>query len=92
VKVVFTAEADRDLEEAVSYLLERNPVAAARLVERAFDLARALAEGVFDGPWMTLSDGRRVKSWPLPPYRLFYRRTADVLLVLRFYDQRQRPL
>jgi plasmid stabilization system protein ParE len=90
--VVFTAEAERDLQEAVSYLLERNPAAAARLVEKAFDLARSLADGMFDGPWNMLSDGRRVQGWPLPPYRLYYRRTADALIVLRLYDQRQRPL
>ncbi|WP_428267744.1 type II toxin-antitoxin system RelE/ParE family toxin [Haliangium sp.] len=91
LKVVFADEAERDLEDAVTYLLERNPEAAAALVDDVIDLAHRLAEGLFDGPWETLSDGRRVQSWPLPPYRLFYRRSEYALIVLRVRDQRRRP-
>ena len=92
MKVVLTEEAERDLEESVSYLLERNPEAAAALIDKVFDLAQRLADGMFDGPWEQLSDGRRVQSWPLSPYRLFYRRSEQALTVLRLYHQRQKPL
>jgi plasmid stabilization system protein ParE len=92
LRVVLTREAEQDLESAVSHLLERNPQAAATLIERMFDVAQRLAEGMFDGPWQVLSDGRRIQSWPLPPYRLFYRRSAHTLTIIRIYHQRRRPL
>ena len=85
MKVVLTEEAEQDLQESVSYLLERNPQAAAALIDKVFDLAQRPADGMFDGPWEQLSDGRRVQSWPLAPYRLFYRRSEQVLTVLRVY-------
>lgn len=92
MKVVFTEEVEHDLQEAVAYLLERNAGAATNLVDKVFDLAQRLADNMFDGPWEVLSDGRRVQSWPLPPYRMFYQRTEHALIVLRLYHQRQRPL
>lgn len=92
MKVLFSEEAEQDLEDAVSYLLEQNPAAAGRLIESVFDLAQRLAEGRFDGPWQVLSDGRCIQSWPLPPYRLFYQRAQDSLIVLRVYHQQRRPL
>jgi plasmid stabilization system protein ParE len=92
LKVVLTADAEQDLEAAVSHLLERNPQAAAVLIEKVFDVAQRLAEGMFDGPWQVLSDGRPVQSWPVSPYRLFYQRSKHALTIMRVYHQSRRPL
>ncbi len=40
----------------------------------------------------TLMDGQRVRGWPLPPFRVYYHRNADGLIVLRVYHQRKLPL
>jgi len=45
-----------------------------------------------DGPEATLSDGARVRSWPVPPFRVYYQRRAADLLVVRLYDQRRAPI
>ena len=92
LRVVLTADAEQDLEATVSHLLERNPQAAAVLIEKVFDVAQRLAEGLFDGPWQVLSDGRRVQSWPMPPYRMFYQRSEHALTIMRVYHQSRCPL
>jgi plasmid stabilization system protein ParE len=51
-----------------------------------------LAEGGLDGPLTTLRSGVEVRSWPVPPLRIFYRRKLDGLHVLRIYHQSRRPL
>jgi plasmid stabilization system protein ParE len=33
-----------------------------------------------------------VRSWPLPPYRIYYRRRDGFLDVMRVYHQARRPL
>ena len=51
-----------------------------------------LARREFEGPVMTLKSGRRVRSWPSPPFRILYTRDEDVLVVLRVYHQARPPL
>lgn len=92
MKVIFTDEADEDLAQAVSYLVDRNPDAAARLIDDVFNLAQRLAERMFEGPTHTLPNGQEVRSWPLPPYRIIYQRTPHALMVLHIADQRRQSL
>ena len=92
VSVVLSPEAVDDLAAAVDYLAERNTDAAVTLVDRAFRLFRRLDGQDFEGPIHTLSDGTDVRSWPLPPFRVYYRREGRELLVLRVYHQRRTPL
>lgn len=91
MKIIFSEEADDDLAQAVGYLVERNPTAAARLIDDVFDLAHRLAARDFEGPAHELPNGQIVNSWPLPPYRLIYQRTPDALFVLHISDQRRKP-
>ena len=74
------------------YVARDNPGAAARLVDRVFEVIDLLAEGGLDGPRHTLRSGIEVRSWPVQPLRIFYRREADELHVLRIYHQSRRPL
>lgn len=92
MNIVVSATAQRDLEDAVAYLWDRNPDAAARLVETFYALLDRLAAGEFEGPETTLRTGRRVRSWPLHPYRVVYQLRPDGLFVVRFYHQRRKPL
>jgi toxin ParE1/3/4 len=92
VRIVITPRAFDDLAAMVGYVARDNPAAAARLVDRVFEVIDLLAEGGLDGPLSTLRSGVQVRSWPIPPLRIFYRRDADELHVLRIYHQSRRPL
>jgi plasmid stabilization system protein ParE len=53
----------------------------------------SLAEGEFDGPEQELRrTGERVRSWPVPPFRIYYRREPDEFVVLRVYHSARRPI
>jgi len=85
-------DAAEDLASATRYLAERNPRAATELVAEVLDLLERLDEGIFEGPEQQLRQGMLVRSWPLPPYRIYYRRRASVLEVMRVYHQARRPI
>lgn len=90
--ILFAPEAEADFLRAVSYLAERNPLAAQRLASRVFAALDRLAASECEGPEFQLATGEVVRSWPVPPLRIFYRRGADSLWVLRIYDVRREPL
>ena len=92
MQVVVAPRAFDDLTAMAGYVARDNPAAAARLVDRVFDIIDLLAEGGLDGPLSTLRSGVEVRSWPVPPLRIFYRRESDQLHVLRIYHQSRRPL
>ena len=58
---------------------------------RSLFLAR-LDEGLFEGPEQRLRGGMLVRSWPLPPYRIYYRRRDGFLDVMRVYHQARKPI
>jgi plasmid stabilization system protein ParE len=84
--------ARRELTARVAYIARDNPVAARRFAERVFALINDLARGGFDGPEQTLRTGEVVRSWPLPPMRIYYQRAPDGLIVLRIYHQARSPI
>lgn len=92
MKVKVSRQAAEDLAGATSYLAEHSPRAAVALVEDVMTLAGRLAEREFEGPEQRLRSGLLVHSWPLPPYRLYYRRRGDTLEILRVYHQARRPI
>lgn len=51
-----------------------------------------LASGVMAGKEVLLRDGRRVHTWPVPPYRIYYRKGGEVFQVVRVYHQARRPI
>jgi plasmid stabilization system protein ParE len=92
VSVRFTPDAEADLSEIIVFLREHSPAAAESLLDRLLGLIDRLSEREFEGPEQLLSDGAVVRSWPLPPFRIYYERIDDVLWVLRIYHQARRPI
>ena len=92
MNVRYTSAALEDLRAALVYLHARNPQAAAKLGDHLEEVIENLAVGWLDGAEETLADGQRVRSWAVPPLRVYYQRSADGLVVLRIYDQRRKPL
>ena len=83
MSIRWTASAHRDYAVAVSYLAERDVGAARRLVER-IDLALGdLDEGRVEGPAFTLTTGEQVRGWLVSPFRIYYQRDGQTLVVLR---------
>ncbi len=92
MKVTYTEEAIADIVDAITYLNERNPTAAANLDA---DIARCidrLADREFDGPVSRLRSGALVRSWGAPSFRIYYQRHPDELLIVRVYHQARRPI
>ena len=92
MRVVLAPLAASDLEEAYRYLSQTGGLGADRLLLRVSETLGLLSSGLDIGRWVTLRDGRRVQSWPMPPYRIFYRLTGEELQVVRIYHQARRPL
>jgi plasmid stabilization system protein ParE len=94
LKVTLAPEAVVDWTSAVEYARARSSAAAATLNDRIHSTIVMLAAGELDGIEQTLRrDGSRVRSWPVPPYRIYYRRCeGDELLVLRVYHGAREPI
>jgi plasmid stabilization system protein ParE len=92
VAVVWTTEGADDFLTAVAYLHEQNPAAASKLAARTDEALQRLDELPLEGPETRLRGGAVVRSWPIPPFRAYYVRRDDDVLVLRFYDQRRDPI
>jgi plasmid stabilization system protein ParE len=92
VTIHFAPQAEADFATVVRYLAERNPVAAAEFGRRIFTVIDQLAAGEFEGPEQTLVSGEKVRSWPVPPVRIYYQRHADAFWVLRIHHQAQPPI
>ena len=92
MKVTYTEEAIADIVEAISYLNDRNPTAAANLEAEIARCIERLADWEFDGPVSRLRSGVVVRSWGVPPFRIYYQRHPDELLIVRLYHQARRPI
>ena len=92
MKVVFAPQAEEDLAALLEYLVSRNPAAAVDLESRIFSTIGRLIERAFEGFEQTLADGEVVRSWAVPPVRIYYQRGADTLLIVRIYHQARRPI
>ena len=88
--IYFAPKAEEDFAAIIGYLAERNP--AAELGDRIFTVIDKLAGDEFDGPEQTLVSGEVVRSWPVPPVRVYYQRQPSAFWVLRIYHQAQRPI
>ncbi len=92
MNVTYTEEAVADIVEAITYLNERNPTAAARFDAEIARRIERLADREFEGPISRLRSGAVVRSWGVPPFRIYYQRHPDELLILRVYHQKRRPI
>jgi plasmid stabilization system protein ParE len=92
LRVTYTEEAVADIVEAITYLNERNPTAAANLDAEIERCINRLAAQEFDGPVSRLQSGAVVRSWGVPPFRIYYQRYPDELLIVRVYHQARKPI
>ena len=92
MRVTYTEEAIADIVDAITYLNERNPTAAAKLDAEIARCVECLAGGEFEGPVSRLRSGAVVRSWSVPPFRVYYQRHRDELLIVRVYHQARRPI
>ena len=92
MKVTYTEEAVADIVEAITYLNERSPTAAAKLDADIARCIERLADREFEGPVSRLRSGAVVRSWAVPPFRIYYQRHPGELLVVRVYHQARRPI
>jgi plasmid stabilization system protein ParE len=92
LKVTYTEEAVADIVQAITYLNERNPAVAAKLDADITRSIKRLADQEFEGPLSHLRSGAVVRSWAVPPFRIYYQRQADELLIVRVYHQSRRPI
>lgn len=90
--VTYTEEAIAEIVEAITYLNQRNPTAAANLDAEIAQGIERLAAQEFDGPVSRLRSGVLVRSWAVPPFRIYYQRHAEELLIVRVYHQARRPI
>ncbi len=92
MKIRYSPEAAKDLLDVVEYLVVRNPTAAAALHAQVRATIRRIATGDLDGPETVLRTGTRVRSWPVHPFRIYYRRVGGVLQVVRIYHHARKPI
>jgi plasmid stabilization system protein ParE len=92
LKVTYTEEAVADIVEAITYLNERSPTAAAKLDADIARCIERLADREFEGPVSRLRSGAVVRSWCVAPFRIYYQRHSDELSILRVYHQKRRPI
>ena len=92
MKIRYTAEAHRDLVDALDQGMRTDPAATARLADRLLLVIERLAAGEFEGPKTALSTGETLRSWPVRPFRIYYERTGDELLVVRIYHHARSPI
>lgn len=90
--VWISPEAEADLQASLRFIRERNPTAAVELALRVFDALEKLSAGGFEGPQQRLRTGELVRSWLVPPFRIYYQRRQDALHVLRIYHHSRRPI
>ena len=90
--IYFAPEAEADFAAVIGYLVERNPVAAAEFGDHIFRIIDRLVQNEFEGPEQRLVSGEVVRSWPVPPVRIYYQRRTGAFWVLRIYHQAQPPI
>ena len=92
MKVSYTEEAVADIVEAITYLKDQSPTAAANLDGEIARCIERLAGEEFEGPISRLRSGAVVRSWAVPPFRIYYQRLPNELLIVRVYHQARRPI
>ena len=85
MNVTYAEEAIADILDAIAYLNERNPAAALNLDTDLASCIERLAAGEFEGPLSRLRSSSLVRSWPVPPFRIYYQRQPAELRILRVY-------
>ena len=90
--IVVAPQAREDLREAYDYIRKDDPDAAGRVLAHIVEIIGMLASESVTGREVLLRDGRRVKTWPVPPYRIYYRVRGQELQVIRVHHQARRQI
>ena len=93
MRLILSRQARADLAEIRRYYTDQDgPRAAASMLARLDEVIQRLLTGELHGRDMRLQDGRHVQGWPVPPYRIYYERTASLTRIVRVYHQARRPI
>lgn len=92
MNVVLAPAARRDLAEIYEFVAADNVGAAERVILQLFLVVRQLGDGELKGPEVRLTDGRHVRRWSVPSYRVYYRKTSRRTVIVRVYHQARRSL
>jgi plasmid stabilization system protein ParE len=92
VRLILSRQARADLAEIRRYLAQDNPRVAAAELARIDAIIQRLASGELQGPEIRLPNGQRMRGWPVPPYRVYYERTASLIRIVRVYHGARRPI
>ncbi|MBI3621172.1 MAG: type II toxin-antitoxin system RelE/ParE family toxin [Nitrospirae bacterium] len=90
--ILVAPAAREDLAQAYRYIARENVAAADRVFGRIIEVIGLLASGRIEGRPVSLRDGRSVMTWPVPPYRIYYRKRTDAFEIIRVYHQARRPI
>jgi len=92
VKVSVAPLAAQDLKQAYEFIASRNRVAADRVLASIVETFGLLASKIVLGREVTLQGGQKVRTWALPPYRIYYRLRGEDLQVVRVYHLSRRSI
>lgn len=90
--VVLSRRARKDLHDAYAWITQDSPAAADRMLARIANVVDLLAAGDIAGPTVHLRDGRQVQAWSVPPFRIYYRKSATRFQVVRVYHHSRQPI
>ena len=90
--ILVSPQAREDLKQGYQHIAKDSVEAADRVLARIVEVIGMLASGLVEGKEVVLHDGRRVQTWPVPPYRIYYRKSTDKFEVIRVYHQARRPI
>ena len=93
-RVELSLRSRADLDELLSYLLERNPAAAERLsadLDVAFKTLATQSPRV-DGSKVTLRSGKVCMRWLVHPVLVFYERAPERVFVLAIHHHAREPI
>jgi plasmid stabilization system protein ParE len=62
------------------------------VLARLDDVIQQLLAGEIQGSAVRLLNGEQARRWTVPPYRIYYERTASQTHILRVYHQARRPI
>jgi plasmid stabilization system protein ParE len=92
MRLVLSRQARADLAAIKRYMSQDSPLAAATMLAHIDGIIQQVTRGELQGPESRLPGGRRVHSWPAPPYRIYYERSASLTRIVRVYHQSRRPI
>jgi toxin ParE1/3/4 len=92
MKVVYTDEAVRDLDEILTFLAENYPTVVEAFRRRVREIERRISRWPNSAREVEQHPGVRVVSFIRYPYGLFYEITGDIVVILHVHHTaRQEP-